>query len=122
MLRVTGGMCWCMFSAGRRLRRRVGRDRDLKGCLLLCGLDLCLDDLSTSESGAVEGSDGEGEAGNTQLEGSGQGPASSTRNRLGNGYMPSSSAGGADSLERFAGAFGEDWYSYPGVDTSELTL
>lgn len=34
--------------------------------------------------------------------------------------MPSS-AGGADSLERFAGAFGEDWYSYPGVETSELT-
>jgi hypothetical protein len=34
----------------------------------------------------------------------------------------SSSAGGADSFERFAGALGEDWYSYPGVETSELTL
>lgn len=57
-----------------------------------------------SKSGVVEGSDGEGEAGNTQLEGAGHEPASSTRNRLGNGYMLSS-AGGADSFERFAGAF-----------------
>jgi hypothetical protein len=48
-------------------------------------------------------------------------PDSSTLNRFGfgNGYI--ASAGGAESFDRFAGALGDDWYSYPGVETCELT-